>query len=291
MSEKVWVVAKLGLVGIEMMKFLKSKNVAHVGSSRSEADITDKESIRSFFNKHHPTHIINCSANVNVDLAEDQEKDLAYDVNVKGVVNLAELAKEYEVKLIHIGTDYVFDGEKETDYEESDPISPINQYGITKLEGEQKMLEMYPEAVCVRTASLFGAAKPGLVSGIIRMLETKDEAKGIIDQTSSPTYVPHLVQAIWAIRNEKGIFHFVNKGTASRFELVEEVKNYANEKGRAIKCNRIIGMQSAEFGRAAARPKRSVLSTHKIEEYLPFPIPSWQAALREYLREIGWIID
>ncbi len=286
MTEKVWVVAKDGLVGSEMMKYLDEREVDHVGSTRQEADVTHPDSLKAYFEKHSPNLIINCSANVNVDAAEGVERDLAYDVNVTGPANLAKLAKERATRLLHISTDYVFDGDNDTDYVETDAVNPVNHYGITKLEGEQKLLEIYPEALSLRTASIFGAGKPGLVTGIIKMLESQEEAKGIVDQISTPTYSKHIVRALWDVRNEKGIFHFVNKGFASRFDLVEEVKNLANKLGHPIKCERIKGMPSVEFGRAAVRPKRSVLSTEKIERILKWPIRTWQEALREYLAEI-----
>ena len=291
MIEKTWVVAKQGLVGKEICKFLKNKGVSFVSSSHSEADVTDREAIKRFFDQHNPTNIINCSAHVNVDLAEKEQRDLAYNINVTGIVNLAQLAKENGVKLVHIGTDYVFDGNSEFDYKENDSVNPINHYGTTKLEGEQEMLEIYPQAVCVRTASVYGSGKSGLVSGMIRALETQEEVRGVIDQISSPTYSAHLVEAIWDVRDQSGIFHFVNKGYASRLDLVEELKNYAEAKGKIIKCQRIIGLPSSDFGRVAKRPVRSVLSTQKIEAFYKKPIPSWKAALREYLREIGWVVE
>lgn len=291
MNKNIWVVASQGLVGIDMIKFLEKKGIKHISSTRHEADVTKPEALAQFFDKHNPTHIINCSANVNVDLAEDQERQLAYDVNVTGTANLAQLAKEKGVKLVHISTDYVFDGEKETDYVETDPVNPINHYGVTKLEGEQKLLEIYPEAVSIRTASVYGSGKQGLVAGIIKMLETKEEAKGITDQTSTPTYSPHLVKALWDLRDQKGIFHFVNKGFASRFDLVKEIKDLADQHGIPIKCQRLLGLESIEFGRAAVRPRRSVLSTAKIEKILSWPIPTWKEALQEYLKEIGFITN
>ncbi len=288
MKEAVWVVGCAGLVGKEMVKFVQEKGISCIGSTSEQVDVTDIESIRSFCKKHRPTHIINCSAHVHVDQAEKEERELAFAVNVTGVENLAEIAKEQGVHLIHIGTDYVFDGEKDSQYSETDEVNPINIYGLTKLQGEQRMLEIYPSAVCVRTASLYGKEKPGLVTYMIKALETQDEVLAIVDQVSTPTYVTCLVRAIWDIRNEKGIFHFVNKGHASRLDLARELMKHAETAGKKIKCTRLIGVKDRDSGRAAKRPHRSVLSTKKIEPYLSQPILSWQAALSQYLKEIGW---
>ena len=289
MNEKAWVIAKNGLVGKDMVKYLEQNGILCTSTTRSEVDVTNIESIREYCKKQKPTHIINCSANVNVDLAEKEEKHLAYLVNVKGVENLAWVAKEENIRLIHISTDYVFDGTKKSDYTEEDQVNPINIYGLTKAEGEKNMLKIYPEALSIRTASVFGAGKDGLITGVIKMLENEEEAKAIIDQTSTPTYSKHIARALWDLRNQKGIFHFVNKGLASRFDLVEELMHLAKYYGKSIKCLRVRGVKSKEFGRAAKRPVRSVLDTQKAEKLFLWKIPTWQEALREYLVEIQWI--
>ncbi len=285
MRENIWIVGCQGLVGREMVKFLQKKGISCIGSTKDEADVTDLPALKQFFKQHQATHIINCSANVHVDLAEKQERSLAFNVNVTGVENLAHLAKEQGVRLVHIGTDYVFDGKKKSDYSENDPVGPVNYYGETKLLGEQRMLSIYPNAVCVRTASLYGKERPGLVSHILNDLETKEEVMAIENQISTPTYVPHLVKALWDVRNERGIFHFVNGGHASRLDLAKEVMAIAKASGRKIKCKRLIGVKDEDSGRIARRPHRSVLATSKIEPYLSEPIVSWQGALREYLTQ------
>lgn len=282
---KFWVVAKQGLAGIDMCKCLERNGVVFVGSSHSEADVLQPSALEAFYQKHQPTHIINCSANVNVDKAEKEEKELAYAINVTGVVNLAKLAKQKHTRLVHISTDYVFDGEKEGEYEETDPVNPINEYGRTKCEGEMKLLELYPTAVSVRTASLYGAGKEGLVSGIVKALQTQDEVRHISDQTSSPTNTYDLARALFDIRDQSGIFHFTNKGSVSRVGLVQEIKCLLEEKGVFVKCNRIVGTTRVLSNRPAMRPRRTVLSTKKIEPLLTHPIRTWQEALKGYLAE------
>lgn len=289
MSVKAWVVGKSGLVGTDMVKYLEMQKVPFVSSGSSEVDITDIESIRGYCERHKPSHIINCSAYVLVDKAEDEGREKAYGVNVKGVANLATVAKEKGIRLIHISTDFVFDGENKRDYKEADPVHPAQYYGLTKAEGEQKMLEIYPEGVVVRTATIFGTGKEGHVSGVIQMLENQEEVSGIADQTSTPTYSWHIVRALWDLRDQKGIFHFVNKGFASRFELVEEVKQLAEQHGVPIKCQRVKGITSASLKRPARRPKRTVLSTEKVRGVLTWEIPTWQQALVEYLVQIKWL--
>jgi dTDP-4-dehydrorhamnose reductase len=284
---KIWVVAKDGLVGKEMCKFLKEKGVSYFGTGRKEGDICNPTLLEEVYQKEKPTHIINCSANVHVDKAEMEEAGLAYDINVLGVMNLAELAKKHKIHLVHISTDYVFDGEMERDYLENDPVSPINVYGRTKQEGEEKMLKIYPKACSIRTASLYGSAKPGLVFFILKGLQEESKMQHISDQISNPTYVKDLVRAIYDLKEESGIFHFVNKGAVSRVGLVEEIKRQAEKRGMKLKCKEIVGVTRCESKRPAIRPKRSALSTSKVEKHLTFPIRTWQEAVSAYLDEIA----
>jgi len=283
---KAWVVAKNGLVGIDMCRALELKGVDYVASSHNQADVCDLAALEHFYQAHHPDTIFNCSANVNVDDAEGKEKDLAYQVNVRGVANLAHLAKKYDLRLIHVGTDYVFDGEMDRDYAETDPVHPINVYGQTKLEGEQKMLEIYPKAVCVRTSLLYGTGKEGHVTSIIRSLRKNEVMHGIMDQTSTPTYTRDLAEALYDVRDQSGIFHFANGGCATRFEFVLEIKSILESKMVSLKNREITPMTRAEIDRPAKRPGRTVLSTEKIKPFLSKPIRPWQEALRDYIEAV-----
>lgn len=285
---KFWVVASGGLVGLEMCRLLERKGANFVKSSHQEVDVRNVKAIESFFMKHKPTHIINCSAHVEVDKAEDQEAGLAFEVNAEGSKNLAQVAKNQNIRLIHISTDYVFDGKSQKDYEEGDVTAPINIYGQTKLEGERGILETYPNgSVIVRTASLYGKAKPGLVSKILHQLKTKQVVQNISDQISTPTYTKDLCKALFDVRDQTGVFHFVNKGHTSRLGLTEEIKKIAEEMGIMVQCKKIEGVTRLESKRPAMRPKRSVLSTKKIAVLLDYPIRDWKDALRDYMTEVA----
>jgi dTDP-4-dehydrorhamnose reductase len=283
---KIWVVGKEGLVGKEMSIFLKTHHIPYFGTGKKEGDICDPALLEEVYQRERPTHIFNCSAYVDVDKAETKEAGLAFDINVLGVVNLAHLAKKHKIHLVHISTDYVFDGEMERDYLENDPVSPINVYGKTKQEGEEKMLSIYPKACSIRTASLFGFAKPNLIFYIVKGLQEETRMEGFSDQISSPTYVKDLVHAMYDLRDQSGIFHFVNIGSVSRVGLIEEVKKQIEARGMQLKCKEIKSVTRYEKVRAALRPRRSALSTAKIEKYLTFPIRTWQEAVSAYLDEI-----
>lgn len=282
---KFWVVGKDGLLGKQMCEFFKTNGVLFVGSSHGEADILDEKALLKFYEKHNPTHIVNCAAYVNVDEAEGKGKELAYLLNVQGPKNLTRLAKKNSAAMLHIGTDYVFDGEKLTDYTETDETNPINEYGKTKLLGEREVL-LYEKGLCLRTASIYGKGKAGIISGMLKEIKSKEVAQHISDQISSPTYAKDIAEALFQIRNESGVFHFTNKGSASRYEVLLYVWRLAKELGVEIKCREVKPVLQKDCQRPAKRPLRSVLSNKKIEKFLKNPIRKWEEALREYMEEI-----
>lgn len=279
---KFWVVAKEGLLGKEVCGYFEERGIAFIGSAHSEADILDPKSIKSFFETHTPTHIVNCAAYVNVDEAEKKGKEDAFKLNVMGPKNLRELSEKQGARLIHIGTDYVFDGKKRDEYVENDSTGPINEYGRTKLEGEIEVLK-YEKAVCIRTASLYGLGKPGIISHMIDSLKEKEIVQHIMDQISSPTYTKDLAEAIFAVRDQKGVFHFANKGGVSRYGLLVHIWHLAKELGIDIRCKEVNSVTQKDCKRAAIRPERSVLSSKKIEVFLEKPVRTWEEALREYM--------
>ncbi len=274
----VWVVGKDGLVGQSMMKALFDA----VGSSRSQADVTNIKALEEFYKEYKPTHIVNCSAIVQVDRSENELASLARKINVDGVQNLAKIAKKNRVKLIHISTDYVFDGEKKDAYTEEDPTKAINVYGQTKLIGEEKLFSTCPAAVLVRTASLFGYGKPGLIDSMVRLLQKNETCSFVTDQVSTPTFVEDLTQAILSLLDQEGVFHFVNKGFCSRYELLTFVKELMGKYHIPCKCTHVQTKLQSDFPGVATRPHRSVLSTKKIEQLLPFAIRTWQDAVEEF---------
>ncbi len=279
---KFWVVGKDGLLGKEMVSYFSENKIPFVPSSHYEADILDSTALEEFIQKNKPSHIVNCAAYVDVDKAESTGKELAYQLNVEGPKNLTRLAKKHGIRLIHVGTDYVFDGNKGGDYVETDSTHPINIYGETKLLGEQEVVR-YEKGLCIRTASLYGSGKEGIVSGLLDILKTNKECKHISDQISSPTFTKDLAEAIYQVRDESGIFHFTNKGDISRYGLLLHMFHLAKELNIEINCEKVIAVTQKEAKRPATRPLRSVLCIKKIEPFLKMPIRTWESALREYI--------
>lgn len=275
----VWVVGKDGLMGQSVCNTL---GLPLIGSCRIEVDVRSKQMLEVFYQKHKPSHIVNCSAYVQVDQTEGALAKDAYNVNVVGTMNLALLAKTYDLKMVHLSTDYVFDGEKETDYTERDRTNPINVYGKTKLEGEQEAKAELPTVTILRTASLFGPYKRGLIDSMVDMLIGEESCSFVSDQISTPTHVDDVTSAIRCILDEEGIFHFVNGGHCSRFELLEFLRDLLHKYKIPVKCKELIKVVQKDFSRPAKRPHRSVLSTKKIERHLDFTIRSWQEAVEAF---------
>lgn len=241
-------------------------------------DITDPLTFR-LIKQQRPDVVINCAAYTAVDLAENDQKT-AMAVNVLGCANLAALAKELDATLVHISTDYVFDGTSNVPYTEESQTAPINFYGQTKLEGEQAIINSGVKHLIVRTAWLYGKTGPNFVLSMLKLAQEKSELKVVTDQVGSPTWTHDLAAAVMALLHQKqtGIFNIVNTGSASKYELVKEICNIANLSPALTSAT------SADFPTPAKRPHYSVLSTTKLEKF--FPMPDWRTALRSYLKEV-----
>jgi dTDP-4-dehydrorhamnose reductase len=228
--------------------------------------------------------MINCAAYTAVDLAE-KEKERAFEVNALGPENLAKVAKERGFSLIHLSTNYIFDGKRDLPYNENDRANPLGVYGASKWEGEKRVLDLYPSACVVRTSWLFGNGGKNFVSSLLHTLKTEKVVQAAVDQTGRITYARDLAEAILFLLPAKGVFHFANRGALSRYEIACRVKEAAEKKGVLIKTEEIIPVEVRVFSSPAPRPDRAVLATDKIEER--FAIRAWQPAFEEYLNEIG----
>ena len=275
---KLWVVGAKGLLGSS----LKKKAPNSIGSSKDEADVTSLSSLRAFLNKHPGiTHIVNASAFSLVDLAE-KEKESAYLVNAIGPENLGIIAKEMGAKMIHISTDYVFPGNVHRPLHEEDLVSPVNYYGETKLEGEKRLLSVFPSACIIRTACLFGKGGKNFVARMFDLIQEKDEIYLSDDQTNSPTYVEHLTEVILKMLNRSGIYHFSNQGEASKYTFGKEIYDFAKANGIEVKTKKIIPVKSSHFPECCSRPMYSSFDLSKIAKIVGNPAP-WQEALMTFL--------
>jgi dTDP-4-dehydrorhamnose reductase len=281
---KLWITGSKGFLGAALCVLCKERHVAFVGTSKEEADITNLEHLKKFLEKQRGvTHIINCAAFTDVDGAE-KNKEHAALVNALGPKNIGLVAKDIGANVIHISTDYVFDGSLKRPYTELDPCCPAhNVYAKTKWEGEKNLLEVCPSACIIRSSWLFGKGGKNFISSVFQKMQEVSFLKVISDQLGRPTFVEDLASIILELLSHSGIYHFANEGEVSRFEIAQEILKKASELHIPLMCKEIIPTLSEAFPTPAKRPSYSVLNTKKIESLLGKPPREWTQALNEYL--------
>jgi len=276
---KYWITGAKGLVGSYLTKTLK---FPFVGTGR-ELDIADREQVYAFLEREGPfTHIINCAAMASVDEAELKQAE-AFRVNCEGVEVLGEAAKDRQIRLLHLSTDYVFDGKGKVPLKEEDPTEPCNYYGVSKLEGEKRLGVACPDATILRTSWIYGSGGKNFVAKLIGLLKTEEEIRLVEDQISRPTFVPDLVEVMLKIIPYSGLYQFANAGATSKYQLALAFRQKAIEMGMEIKCRSILPAKSNEFSSPAKRPLFSPFDTTKIESLLHIKPRHWQDTLEEYL--------
>ena len=209
------------------------------------------------------THIINCAAYTNVDRAEE-DKLLCASINVNAVKNLAAAADQNGAKIIHISTDYVFDGKSYKPYNESDKVNPISQYGTTKRQGETSLLALAPNSIIIRTAWLYSPYGKNFVKTMLELGATRKELRVVCDQIGTPTYARDLADAIYAILSSQqwvsGIYHFTDEGACSWYDFTKSIMRIAG-----LKDCKVCPIPSEDYPTAAARPYYSVLNRSRIK--------------------------
>lgn len=270
------IIAKNGMLGSEVVTFCNDNNIDYVAFSKLELDITNKTSLEKL-TKYKVSAIINCSAYTNVDLAESQ-KSQANEINANGVQNLAEYAKKYNVKLVHISTDYVFKGDGNVPYRETDICQPQTTYGKTKLKGEYAIQASGCDYLIIRTSWLFGHHGKNFIETMIS-LNSRTEVNVVADQLGSPTSCEDLTMAMFSLltKEKSGIYHISNRGICSWYQFAQLIF-------KEIDANTIVNpCTSEEFPTVAKRPKYSVMDTRKLSDV--YKMPSWETAVKKYIKE------
>jgi len=244
----------------------------------SVVDITNFEQVDTVFSEYQPDFVINASAYTAVDLAET-ETEKAFAINAEGVGNLAQVCKDNNAILIHVSTDYVFDGETNLSYSEDDFTDPIGAYGASKRKGEELALENNPETVILRTSWLYSEFNKNFVKTMLHLFAIKDEMGIVGDQFGQPTNANDLAEAILEIIETKnktfGIYHFSNYPETTWFDFASKIKEFS---GSDVKLKSIT---TAEFPTPAKRPKRSTMSLDKIEKDYHIEPKHWENSLRD----------
>ncbi|MDR2600874.1 MAG: dTDP-4-dehydrorhamnose reductase [Spirochaetaceae bacterium] len=287
----IWITGSSGMLGRETALAFDKYNLPYIASG-SSIDITDYKSVTAFTAGKSISYILNCAAYTAVDKAED-EIEKCEAVNSIGPENIAKAASKINAKLIHISTDYVFNGEKKTPYKETDAASATGVYGRTKFEGESNVLRVLPQSWIIRTSWLYGAFGGNFVFTMLRLFNERDEIKVVNDQFGCPTWTGDLAEVISVLimrdKNKKsapfGVYHFSNEGFCTWFEYAKKIYEYAVELNLTSKGCVIHPCTTLEYVTKAKRPKYSVLDKSKIKPALGVDIPDWQFSLKKFLTE------
>lgn len=274
--ENILITGANGQLGSEL-KVLSNeyKNFNYYFTDIEELDITKKSDIDVFCKKNKINIIINCAAYTAVDLAES-EIELSNLINAEAPKIITEIAIKKEIKVIHISTDYVFDGKNFKPYSEDDATNPTSQYGKSKLNGETNILQN-PNSIIIRTSWLYSSFGKNFVKTILNLTKNKKELRVISDQIGSPTYANDLAKAILKILSDNkfisGIYNYSNQGVASWYDFAFEIIKIKKLK------NKIVPILTKDYPTPAARPFYSVLDKNKIVKTYNFDIPNWRDSL------------
>lgn len=255
----------------------------------AELNITKEQEVKHFFNQYGPKYLINCAAYTAVDKAET-DKETARLINVKAVELLAEQCKAHKTRLIHISTDYVFDGIASEPYVETTYTNPMGIYGQTKAAGEEAITASGCEGYILRTSWLYSAHGHNFLKTILKLAKERDTLNIVYDQVGTPTLADDLAGAILSLvraldNKEKikpGIFHYSNEGVASWYDFAHAIVELAG-----IDC-KIMPIQTAQYPTPAQRPAYSLLNKNKIKSTLNIEIPHWRESLKKVLVEMGY---
>lgn len=267
-----------GQLGTEFQRILKEFGHEILALGKEDLDVSDLDKVKETISKFNPQIILNCAAFNFVDKAEE-DFDTAYNINAQGVRNLAFASKRKNIHIIHFSSDYVFDGTKEDFYTEDDKPNPINNYGKSKLLGEEFLKEETDNFLIFRVSWVFGKGKQNFLYKLMEWARSKKVLKIVYDQISVPTYTEDIASITMFAINKglRGLYHLTNSGYASRYE----VARYFLE--RVGLRNLVLPVSSDYFPSPAKRPYFSAMSNAKISKDLNIEIPDWRVGVNRYI--------
>ena len=268
-----------GQLGQTFQNLISTKQAIFRGR---ELDITNFELVEDFITTHSVTAIINAAAYTAVDLAET-ESTLAFHINSFGARNLALISKKFEIPLIHISTDYVFDGTNYRPYVETDTPNPISTYGKSKLEGEEAILELAHSTYIIRTSWLYSSFGKNFSTNITKLALERESLSIVADQIGTPTYAQDLAEVMLELlpnleAGTRQILNYSNQGASSWYDFAYEIINLQN-----IDC-KLNPIPTTSYPTPATRPYYSILDKTLISSLLQFPIPHWKDSLKKHLK-------
>lgn len=315
----IWLIGNKGMLGSEVSRQLEEAKLPFVGTDK-EIDITNPDALENFANniltesyfpsdlphsERRITWIINCSAYTNVEKAE-QDVELAEKLNAQGPLNIARLARKIGSKLIHISTDYVFNGKGTEPYTEDMKKEPLGVYGKTKSQGEDSIQKEMNTYFILRTAWLYGFDGKNFVYTMTNAMNKRDSVKVVNDQKGSPTCAVDLAQVIIKIitKTDKakgffgknsvpsfGVYHFTDEGETTWYDFTQEIYRLGKKYGRITNNCSVNPCSTEEYGAKVERPSYSVLSKEKITKELKIKIPQWQASLEKFIKSNRFVSE
>ncbi len=286
---KILVTGSNGQLGSEVRKISGNfPDFEFIFKDIDELDLSNFNAVSTFFANEKPDVLINCAAYTAVDIAEE-DRDLAALINTKVPAELGQITFSAGCRIVHVSTDYVFDGTNHIPYTEDDLVSPETVYGKTKLNGEIALLKENPEAIIIRTSWLYSSFGKNFVKTMIRLGQERETLKVVCDQIGTPTYAADLAKIIiQIIENDNkaiipwkpGIYHFSNEGVCSWYDFANAIHEIAG-----VDCN-VNPIPTAEYPTPTKRPLYSVLDKSKIKKYQNYSIPYWRDSLKVCIEEL-----
>ena len=290
MNKPILLVGNTGQLGQEIVQMFPSdRKLVAVG--RPEVDLSQPDTLTKIVREIQPQVIINCAAYTAVDKAES-EAELAYAVNAKAPEILAQEAHQLGAFLVHVSTDYVFDGSQSHPYAEHDPTNPLGVYGKSKLAGEEAIRAVLENHLIIRTAWVYGVhGKGNFVKTMLRLGKDREELRVVADQVGSPTWTGDLARAIIELlpllkSENSGTYHYTNSGVTSWYDLAIAIFEEARNLDLTFKIEQVIPITTPEYPTPAKRPAYSVLAGTKIAHLLGTKPPHWRASLRQMLYKL-----
>lgn len=282
--QKIVVFGASGQLGQCLKKVSGEKGISTIiFPLEAEANILDTDAIAKVFEQYKPAYVINCAAYTAVDKAED-DVDMARKINKIGAANLAQACKQYGAILVHTSTDFVFKGDKPYPLVETDTADPISIYGLTKLEGEQDVINILPKHFIIRTSWLYSEYGNNFVKTMLKLGAERDELKIIADQVGTPTYAIDLAAAILDIitsgSHEFGIYHYSNEGVTSWYDFAKGIFDLSATQVKTYP------IRTSEYPTRATRPAFSVMDKAKIKATFNIQIPYWRDSLITCLEKL-----
>lgn len=290
---KILITGAQGQVGKELVSIANQRGFDVIAAGQTELDITQLKNIKSYFEVHQPDLVINAAAYTAVNKAEE-EQDITYAINRDGTANLAAVSKEKNIPLLHISTDYVFDGTKSEAYSENDAVSPLGVYGISKWQGEETIRQTLPEHIILRVAWVFGEQGNNFVKTMLWLAKDRDELSVVEDQFGRPSPAKDIAKTLIILAEqyqkektlEWGTYHYCGDEKVSWCGFAKEILKQAKEQGLIEKDIKVNAITTAEYQDPTKRPANSMLDCEKIKNTFGIEMPSWKESLNQVLTEL-----